>query len=416
MKIPLLASLLCCLAFSAAFAEVRVPGFTAYLEPSEKGVRISEQAGVSGWAEAGSSVVWGGEIKAPGDLTCAVALRPPAGAAPKLKLTVGAESHEAAVKPAADGQAVADFGTFHLKPGWTRFVLQSLNGTKPAGDIDALVLNGPAAEGAHFNTLPRRNAASIHLNYTLPKGAELDAFYCEATAVEDPIHTFYMVCGFQRGYFGMQVNGPNERRIIFSVWDSGAGKNAAKRDSVDPADQVAVLAKGDGVVASAFGNEGTGGHSHLIYPWKTGERQRFLLTSKPAENESAIFSGYYFHPEKKQWMLIASFRAPKATPALGHFHSFSENFVGTNGQLRRKVRFGNEWVHVRGGNWKEVLEGSFSHDETGKTARLDREMGVENGAFYLAHGGFTGTTTKYGDRFTRPATATPPAIDLTKLP
>ena len=33
--------------------------------------------------------------------------------------------------------------------------------------------------------------------------------------------TYYMACGWHRGYFGMQVNSPTERRIIFSVWDSG---------------------------------------------------------------------------------------------------------------------------------------------------------------------------------------------------
>jgi hypothetical protein len=35
-------------------------------------------------------------------------------------------------------------------------------------------------------------------------------------------------------------------------------------------DQTQLLAKGEGVEASVFGHEGTGGHSHLVYPWKTG--------------------------------------------------------------------------------------------------------------------------------------------------
>ena len=41
------------------------------------------------------------------------------------------------------------------------------------------------------------------------------------TGLEDPLWTYYMACGWHRGYFGMQVNSPTERRIIFSVWDSG---------------------------------------------------------------------------------------------------------------------------------------------------------------------------------------------------
>lgn len=45
-----------------------------------------------------------------------------------------------------------------------------------------------------------------------------------------------------------------------------------------------------------FGNEGTGGHSHLKYPWKTGTPQRFLVTAQPTNATFTIFSGYYFHP------------------------------------------------------------------------------------------------------------------------
>ena len=55
---------------------------------------------------------------------------------------------------------------------------------------------------------------------------------------------------------------------------------------------------------------------------------------------------------------------------------------------------------------------SFSHDPTGKSDRLDHFMGMENGQFFLSHGGFITGFTKYGDKFTRPVTGTPPVIDL----
>jgi hypothetical protein len=55
-----------------------------------------------------------------------------------------------------------------------------------------------------------------------------------------------------------------------------------------------------------------------------------------------------------------------------------------------------------------LTEASFSHDGTGKSARLDRFMGVEDGRFFLSHGGFIPGFTKYGEKFTRPATTIPP--------
>ena len=54
------------------------------------------------------------------------------------------------------------------------------------------------------------------------------------------------------------------------------------------------------------------------------------------------FSGYYFRPDKQEWMLISSWRAPKEGGWLRGLHSFSGNFVGMNRQLRRKALFGNQ--------------------------------------------------------------------------
>ena len=89
-------------------------------------------------------------------------------------------------------------------------------------------------------------------------------------------------------------------------------------------------------MASDFGNEGTGGHSHLIYAWKTGQPQRFTVTAK-AEGEHTDYSGWWFHPEQRKWILIASFRAPADGKWLRGLYSFNENFGGANGHLQRKA-------------------------------------------------------------------------------
>ena len=394
---------------TAAHAEIRVPAFTAYGDPLPDALRVSSSKGITGWADPAEKVVWFGEIKTPGKLTAVLSLILKRDAVTKLRLSVAGVAREATTT-GTGAEQMLDFGEFTIaKPGYTRFELASLNAAgAPAGDLTALVLDGPATADGHFNLEPRRNAASVHLHYATPKDAQIEWFYNEVTAVEDPVHTFYMACGFSRGYFGMQVNGPNERRVIFSVWDSGAGGNAKDRSSVAPEDQVQLLAKGEGVEASAFGNEGTGGHSHLVFPWKTGEPQRFVLTARAQDAAHTDYAGYWFHPEKKAWMLIASFRAPKDGKLLRGLHSFSENFGGSNGHLVRKARYGPQWIRTVDGAWTELTEASFTHDETGKAARLDRFMGVEEGRFFLSHGGFVPGFTKYGEKFTRPATGKPP--------
>ncbi|QUE53333.1 DUF3472 domain-containing protein [Luteolibacter ambystomatis] len=392
---------------------VRIPAHTAYLEPDANGARISENKPITGWNKPGLKIEWFGQIKTAGKLDTSIEVTLPAGKESRLRLTVAGKSREAVVK-GTGSPAPVSFGSFDIaKTGYQRFLLESLNRPNETnGDVGDLLLDGPAAKDAHFNLKERRNAASIHLSYPNPEGVNVEAFYCEATAVADPVATYYMVCGWDRGYFGMQVNSPTERRIIFSVWD--AGGEAKDRSKVGAEDRTMLVAKGDGVDSGDFGNEGTGGHSHLVYNWKTGSTQRFVVTAKVLDGNHTVYSGFWFHPEQKKWMLISSWKAPKTGSWLKGLYSFSENFGGANGQLLRKCYYGNQWARTDKGQWIEITRANFSHDGTGKEDRLDRYMGVDHGRFFLSQGGFTDDFVKYGTPFDRPATKTPPN-DL-KLP
>ena len=404
----IIAPLLAALALSA-HAELRVPAFTAYLDPDPDGAAVSPESGITNWKNPALKVLWFGEIKNPGDLKCALELRLPANSESKLLLSVAGISHAVTVKAASDGLVTADFGTFEISSnGYECFTLESRNAPgEDAGKLQTLLLDGPAAADAHFNLKARRNAASVHLNYPTPEFTNIDAFYCEVTGEEAPLWSYFEACGWHRGYFGMQVNSPTERRIIFSVWDSG--HEAVSREKVGHEDRVSLVAKGENVFTGDFGNEGTGGHSHLVYDWKTGEKQRFLVTAKPADATHTIYAGYWFQPGQKKWRLISSWKAPKDGAYLHGLYSFNENFGGSNGQLRRKARFGNQWLRTADGQWHEQTTAKFSHDPTGKSDRLDRFMGVEAGEFFLSNGGFIPGFTQFGTLFTRPATGHPPA-------
>ncbi|MBL0172066.1 MAG: DUF3472 domain-containing protein [Gemmatimonadaceae bacterium] len=393
-------------------AELRVPAFTAYLIPDADAVRISATRPVMPFVRAGASLAWFGQIITRGAIEPSVAVQLPRGDTARLRLTVGAE-HRDAMAIGGDGERRVSFGTFAIADtGYRRFELAIADSrAAPTLEVRALVLDGPASAAAHFNLDPRRNAASVHLRYPTDSNTLVTGFYNEVTAVDDPVTTYYMACGFARGYFGMQVNSLTERRIIFSVWDAASGTTANDRSTVASENYTQLVAKGDGVVADVFGNEGTGGHSHLVYPWKTGSTQRFFVTATP-DGEATVYSGYWFHPERRAWQLIASFRAAKDGKGLRRLYSFSENFGGTTGHLRRKALYGSQWIQLGDRSWQELTTATFSHDATGKENRLDRFMGVENGRFFLSHGGFAPGFTTSGTAFTRPPAGAPPSIDL----
>jgi hypothetical protein len=313
--------------------------------------------------------------------------------APATKVRAVLEANPMVVRGArtemevAADQVSCDLGKISIMmPGMYRLVLSTCDGT-PLTNLAKVVLGGEAIAGLHTNTAERRNAASVHLNYPVPKEQRDDVewFYVELTPKTDPVWTYYMATGWQRGYFGMQVNSASERRVIFSVWD--AGKEAKDRSKVGEGDRVALVAKGEGVVASDFGNEGTGGHSHLVYPWQLGGTFRFLLHAR-VDGDATIYSGWFWFAETKRWGLIASFRAPKDGVLMHGLYSFSENFGGANGDVARECEYGNVWVRTRGGEWLPLRTARFTYDETGKAVRRDRYAGVRGDRFYLAHGGF----------------------------
>lgn len=408
----ILSALIGCL-LSVQSHRIDVPAFTAFIEPDPEAARVSEQHGIRGWTDGKQSINWFGEFKKTGKINVSLVVNVSARQIVKWRMTVGGK--QVIRQLAGVGKDnIIDFGDFTIdKPGYQRIRLEGIYKTdKDYGDIRSIRIEGPAVEEAHFSLVERRNAASVHLGYPIPEGQKVAAFYCEVVPIEDPIWTYYCATGWHRGYFGFQVNSPTERRIIFSVWDSG--NEAVDRDKVKDEDRVRLIAKGPDVYSGDFGNEGTGGHSHLKYMWKTGELQRFLVVAKPDDATHTTFAGYYYFNDKKQWGLISSWRAPKDGGYMRGLYSFNENFGGANGELRRFAEFGNQWIMTSEGKWIELTKARFTHDGHGKKDRLDYDAGVKDGRFFLSNGGFLPGTRKYGDEMVRPATITPPT-DLPKM-
>jgi hypothetical protein len=371
-----------------------VPAFCAYGDPDPRSVQRQDDGSVTAWQ---GTLAWYGWFGQGGALE--VRLVADAATGPcTLQFACGTSS--AALDLAQPGRTVA---LTVPGRGYHAIRLTATAGTAPR--VRQLELHGAAADGCRFSTVERRNAASVHLGYVVPKphADDIEWFHCELTPRTDPLWSYYMATGFSRGYFGMQVNSPTERRVIFSVWDSGS--EAVDRARVAKDDLVQLVTKGPLVHASGFGNEGTGGHSHVVKPWKVGETHGFLVHAK-AEGTHTTYTGWYRAPAATTWELVSSFRAPKDGKLLRGLYSFNENFAGENGHVERDCEFGNVWVRTVQGEWLEVMAAGFTHDGHGRELRLDRSGGARAGRFYLRNGGFVvddtkGVVTAYGKRIVR---------------
>ena len=235
---------------------------------------------------------------------------------------------------------------------------------------------------------------SVHLSFRdVPEG---DAFYNEVTVEKSAEGTYFAVCGFNRGYFGIQELRGGGKLVIFSVWDPGKQNNP---DLVEEERRVWLEHHGDGVRVKRFGNEGTGGQSFFDYDWKVGETYRFLVTSRH-HNERTAYAGYFFLPEKKEWKHLVTFSTPTKSGWLRGYYSFVEDFRRNrvSATITRRARFGNTWVRGKNGEWKPVTNAKFTGD---RNPVINIDAGAAGGCFFLATGGdIENNTVALNDRIT----------------
>ena len=142
--------------------------------------------------------------------------------------------------------------------GVSKSALPSRTAFRPLSAARLKNARGYVKDGDTENYYWTRRGPSIHLSYPLPTETDCEWFYNELTVPSglSPVGTYAMAIGFDCGYFGIQVNSPSERRILFSVWSPYSTDDPSE---IPDELRVRLLGKGDGVVSNDFGGEGSGG-------------------------------------------------------------------------------------------------------------------------------------------------------------
>ncbi len=398
--------------------ELAVPlAGNAYVTQRADGTRISEH-GVRNWDNPQTMVSTYFHIQKPQTLTISLRGR---GHATVLMTCNGKKQ-----KVRFDSDEEVKAGSLKVKIKKAGHVRVDLQGVKRedehyANVRDLLVTyeDGQLTCVRDFSNYWGRRGPSVHMNYGMPEGNDYEWFYNEVTVPREGevLHSYYMVAGFGEGYFGMQYNSDSERRILFSVWspfDTQDPRNI-------PEDQrVRMLRRGRGVHIGEFGNEGSGGQSYMLYPWKAGTTYPFLMRVHPDGKGNTIYTAYFYATDDREWHLVAEFLRPNTDTWYRHAHSFLENFSPEQGYLTRSVRFSNQWARTSDGRWVRPSGAVFTNDGTAQAGvRLDYAGGqTEDGkSLYLKMGGFFDGNVPAHSRFSMPdyGNTLPPQIDWDAL-
>lgn len=336
----------------------------------------------------------------------------------RIQVTIGNKSQKLNIK--AYNWAKYSVGSFTITDtGYVAIQLEGISKTaKTFASIRSIEINAPPSKFQFVKDdfYWGRRGPSVHLNYTLPPNKNIEWFYNEMTIPKgkDEIGSYYMSNGFKEGYFGIQVNSPTERRILFSVWSPFSTDDPQK---IPDSMKVVLLRKGKEVYTGEFGNEGSGGQSYLRFNWQADVTYKFLTRIKPNKDNSTTYTSYFYDTKTEKWLLIASFKRPQTRTWYAQPHSFLENFDPEYGALNRKGFYDNQWACDTEGVWTELTKARFTNDATArKKARMDFMGDVENNQFVLSNGGFFSQYTLLNTTFQRQPTGRQPNIDFKRLP
>ncbi len=224
---------------------------------------------------------------------------------------------------------------------------------------------------------------SVHLGYQPNQG---DVFYNEVRISESADGSFFMVCGWDMGYFGFQELRNGNKLIIFSVWDS----RQDDPNAVAEEERTKLVHRHEDMRIGRFGGEGTGGQSFFDYDWKIGETYRFMVRSEINANRT-MYSGYFYHPEQDKWLHLVSFSTITGGRHMRGFHTFVEDFRRNRISTTkvRKSHFKNAWLRDLQGDWRYITRARFTADGN---PVMNINAGAEEDSFLLATGGDTENT------------------------
>lgn len=221
---------------------------------------------------------------------------------------------------------------------------------------------------------------SVHLDYTAP---ECDVFVNSVTVHLSAPGTYFCVCGFGKGYMGLQQLANDRRVLIFSVWDPGQQNDP---NTVEEDRRVKLLHRDPAVRIGRFGNEGTGGQSFLDLDWETGTTYH-LAVSAEVRGPRTEYTSWLLDPENDKWRKLVTFSTLAGERAVTGAYAFVEDFRRNRVSTRhaRRATFGPAWTR-RDGEWHPITEARFTADSNPAT---NIDAGAVREGWFLATGGGT---------------------------
>src|SRR5687768_1482267 len=155
-----------------------------------------------------------------------------------------------------------------------------------ASEINVLAQRVKAQPDASTNQAPKA-ARTVHMVYD---AVEADMYYSEMRIEQSADNSFFVPCGWENGYFGLQqFDGEEKRALNFAVWNP---ENMDLPEAMKNA-PVEVVYANPSVVVTRLKGKGGGVQCMRQMKWRAGETYRLAVQAQVMGKHTAYTAWLY---------------------------------------------------------------------------------------------------------------------------
>ncbi len=382
----------------------KIPGYTGYAIPNQKGIEFDDLLGCTQWTNDKIVVQYNMRIEAKGDLGIRLMLSNDGETPASISVKFGDKTRELKVPPSG-GKAkflMVDAGIFTADfPGFYSIWIKpiSKSGVYFPGIMN-VQMYAPFADKISFPTVAERNASTVNLTY-MTGTTDMVEGMCVNTMVSNKYdYQGTRISAVANELFQVGLANEESGKYLYMTWKNIKGN------------------KKPNLQYSQFKNyfiDSTNKKlSRIIVPYNWAPDQNISLSlfhKVDSCTKADTWEARVYNEKKKKWHTIAIINTGNTSTLVKDWYSAVANSDPNTGNVERKAIFSDPIVWLSSGKNKNITQARFGHDMKGKSERKDYGAGVETDVFWLSTGGFSHSQATFGKIYETKYKSNTAAID-----
>ena len=382
---------ICCHSYVSAqqVFVVKIPGYTGYAIPSQKGIEFDDLVGCTEWTNENITLQYNVRIEAKGDLGIRLMLSNDGNEPAFLSVKFGDRTRELKVPPTG-GKAkfqMVDAGVFTADyPGFYSVWIKpiSKSGLFYPGIMN-VQMYAPFADKISFPSVAERNASTVNLTYISGQNEKINGMCVNTTVPNNYDYQGTRISAIANEVFKVGLANEESGKYLYVTWKNVKGY-------VKPTFQY-----------SQFKNYSIDSSmekmSRFIVPYNWAPDQVISLSLVHKVDSCTLAESWearIYNEKKKKWNTIAVLSGGNTSGLVKDWYSAVANSDPNTGNVEHKEIFSNPVAWLSNGKKKKITQARFGHDMKGKVERKDYGAGVETDTFWLSTGGFSYSQATFG--------------------